>query len=81
MKLYNRTANYSKMLLYHLLNLVKNHNTQYNVGRCINWHTTVISTNAVILIPEISLKEIIKYVDNDLIIRTIFKSLKTEIKV
>lgn len=36
MKLYNRTANYSKMLLYHLLNLVKNHNTQYNVGRCIN---------------------------------------------
>ena len=58
-----------------------NRTANYNVGRCINWHTTVISTNAVILIPEISLKEITKYVDNDLIIRTIFKSLKTEIKV
>lgn len=65
MGMYNRTTNYSKMILYHLLNLVKNHSTQYIVGRCINWHTTIISTNAVILIPEIYLKEIIKYINND----------------
>lgn len=60
------------------MNLVKNDTTKEFVGRCVNWYNMTILTDSVVLILGIYLKETINDIDNDLMIRTVFKFSKIE---